>query len=295
MRASEIVTTPGHPVLAPAPRGVRVAARVHRSIAPRSMTRRGAGYGNVTADRESVESYEPTLAEMCEDFDRFWAQPQLNPDWQIARTRLNFALVYGLACHAKTMIAESLALFREPTLAMVPITRSVYEAGVTAQWLRQVPDADIALMRESRRLQAALTTTMIASANPEYQESGRIRSEQQEPPIPVGQGPNSAGFEQICNTFGPGQELYLYYRMLCGPVHAGVQAADVWLGEDSVMGFRARRQPRFGFTHEAGWLAAWGLALAHRALDELIIDSPRADFLDRIEREEQMTTRLPLA
>jgi len=247
-----------------------------------------------TSDEEDLESYEPLLAEMCADFDRFWARPQLNRDTRIAPSVLTFAMVYGLACHARTLVAESLPLFTKPTLAMVPIIRSVFEAGVTAQWLRWVRDSDVSLMRAHRRQQTLLTDSLLESANPMFHESGRHRRAEEEPPIPLGEGPDSASFKAICYSFATGPDLYLHYRMLCGPVHAGVQAADVWLAETDDGQLRVRREPRFGFANEGGWIAAFGLGLAHRALDDMVVGSPRANFLNRAERRAEMLTRLAL-
>jgi len=81
--------------------------------------------------------------------------------------------------------------------------------------------------------------------------------------------------------------------MLCGPVHAGIEAADVWLnmeGDQLVI----RREPRELWGEVLAWIALWSLGMSGRALANLMKGSPRKAFLDQMEQRGEFTSMLTL-
>ena len=72
---------------------------------------------------------------------------------------------------------------------------------------------------------------------------------------------------------------------------------DAWNGLRGIrsMGVRVRHQPQeFLSLASVGRLAYQGLGWSSRAVDDLIAESPRSDFLDSVEQRTQFSTRLKI-
>lgn len=212
-----------------------------------------------------------------------------------------FVLVYGLACHADLLTAEVMPMLDEkdprPRLAAVPIVRSMFEAGLTAQWLTLVPLAELRLAKKHRDVYREMTSEMHASKVPLIKEMAARRDQYDEqgfltdPSMPV-----SSGIKPICDSLVEGHSLYLLYRILCGHVHAGIEAAELWVSGDAgaASGFRVRHSPQEEWGALLDAIAFWSSLWAARALDDIVMNNPRRNLLNRIRDKGQSESRLHL-
>jgi hypothetical protein len=246
-----------------------------------------------------VPDYIALLEEMCADFDLFLQRGNyvLNPQ---VRNQAKVMLVCGLNSHAHYLIGQCLRLLAESPIAVVPIVRTVFECGVMAQWLRWIPGSELSLTEERRRVMKAQTRDLSRSQTPRYREAaaeaaqhGVFTNWPDLADVPPG---SDAKFEAICRAFDAQADLYSNYRFLCGYTHAGIDLATVWIVLDGALeaqNVRFRHEPQEILSlASVGRLAYQGLGWSSRAVDDLIAESPRSDFLDSVEQRTQLATRL---
>lgn len=223
------------------------------------------------------------------DFERFQRRWSITAAAE-ARTSTTWATIYGLTCHAHELVRSGFLRVDPGSISTAPIARSVFEAGVTAQWLRWQPDADLALLRKRRREQLKLTEDLQSSPLEGQRAAGaRRRQSHVEPEIPRTsvQEPDTS-FRAICMTFEQGTELYVYYRVLCGQMHAGVEAAETWLEVDEKGELHVRRTPKEVGRLAWPYLTLLGVLWASRALDDVIRPSTRGNFLNRVAKDAKL-------
>ena len=238
---------------------------------------------------------------MCADFALFQRRENYALKPQV-RNQAKVMLVCGLNSHSHYLIGRCLRLLAESPIAVVPIVRSVFECGVMAQWLRWIPGSELSLMEERRRLLVALTGDLSRSQTPHYREVAAASAEHgiftRWPNLADVPPASAAKFEAICRAFDAEADLYSDYRFLCGYTHAGIDLANVWIVLDGALdagGVRVRNQPQeFLSLASVGRLAYQGLGWSSRAVDDLIAESPRSDFLDSVEQRTQFSTRLKI-
>lgn len=214
---------------------------------------------------------------------------------------LKFAVIYGLACHTDMLACEVLPLLDtddpRPRLAAVPIVRSIYEAGLTAQWVSRVPGAEYRIAKKHHDVARQQTEELKKSGLALLREAADIRAKRDddEEPAAYPDMPSSASIQSICETFEGGTDLYLIYRMLCGNTHAGVETIDEWLSLDDgvTSGYRVRADPKNHWDQLTDAVALWGVVWAAFAFDDLVKNTPRRSFLNKVARVGMVVPRLP--
>jgi hypothetical protein len=245
----------------------------------------------VNRDTGAVVTALSLLGQMVEDFGRFEGDFSVSSS---ARSVQNFALTYGLACHTHEVVEQGLPIFATESVACVPLIRNVFEAGVTAQWLLGVDNAGITLVQEHARQRRALRRNLSESPDLNLQSMAtRVHLEDESVDF-SNTLPYRPTFEAICRAFVEGNDLYAYYRLLCGHTHAGVEVADEWLDldEQHPSGLALRRAPRTLWSDSWLYLALLGLGWSSRALDRVVLGEPRRAFLDRVEQEAHVRFQL---
>lgn len=205
------------------------------------------------------------------------------------------ALLYGLQAHAFSLAEATIDLWGHPGLrvAALPLTRAIFEAGITAQWVAQDPEAGVAVVAAHADNRRKLADNLQKVTGPFADAAPEIRAA-----IPAVTSNKSSTAQKIVNIaaqFSNGDELYAYYRILCGQTHAGVEVADRWLNFDTDGAVSFLSQPKIRPAQEE-FLAIYGLLLAASAFEESIhTEGPEVTgFLDDIAREVGLPNTLTL-
>lgn len=246
---------------------------------------------------EDVPDYLQLVNQLHDDFSTFQeGRRQVHLKKHVPHPR--FAVLYGLACQTDMLSREALPLLDtddpRPRLAAVPIVRSVYETGLTAQWVAGTPLAEYRIAKKHRDVQREVTTALRLSANPLFREAAEHREDRYDESqfdMPDGTPP-SAGVKAICESLEGGNDLYLIYRMLCGNTHPGVEAIDVWLNPNENSGVALRPYPREPWREALDAVCLWGVLWASVALDDVVKNSPRRNLLNRTAGRSQAVLRL---
>ena len=146
-------------------------------------------------------------------------------------------LLAGLHAHAYALAEASVPLWVDEVLVVAarPVARSLFETGVIAQWVAHDPEASAALVaaydEDQRKLAGSLRRAQrLAKLAPSV--------EARRPRVTSAKRGVAESFKNITDQFTDGEELYSYYRLLCGQTHAGVEVADQWLaGEEEGRAF----------------------------------------------------------
>lgn len=196
------------------------------------------------------------------------------------------ALLYGLRAHAYSLAEATIDLWDRPGLrvAALPLTRAIFEAGLTAQWVAQDSDAGLAMVAAFADNRRKLADNMQKVTGPLADAAAEIRTAV--PDVTSRKLGTAQKIISIANQFENGDELYTYYRILCGRTHAGVEVADKWLAMDPNGVISFLREPNAGPVREE-FLAILGLLLASSAFEESIQPetSEVTAFLDDVARE----------
>lgn len=204
-------------------------------------------------------------------------------------------LLHGLRAHAYSLAEATIDLWDRPGLrvAALPLTRAIFEAGLTAQWVAQDPDASVALVAAFADHRKKLADNMQKVAGPFADAAADVRTSA--PAVTSKKLGTAQKIVNIASQFENGDELYVYYRILCGQTHAGVEVADKWLAMDrnGVVSFLA--EPDASSAQEE-FLAILGLLLASSAFEESVHaeSGEVTGFLDDIAREVGLPNTLVL-
>ncbi|GAA3117430.1 hypothetical protein JOF29_006060 [Kribbella aluminosa] len=152
---------------------------------------------------------------------------------------LRLVMAYGLAAQAHDVGQDAVRAIRDGRYgAAPPLTRVVFECGVTAQWLVIEPEAATAMAAEAHRQRIALAGTMAKTQRfLRHAESVRVSAG----PAPPPQSVSSKNFEKVCAQVDPAGDLYVMYRTLSADAHAGAPIIHRWIGESGdppVLGWR---------------------------------------------------------
>lgn len=223
---------------------------------------------------------------MCDDWSSFTGSGSpLRPSRE-GRDETTFGLLFGLTAQAHELVRGGLPIMEPMTTAAHPVIRSVYELGVTAQWVYWVPGAELQVAKEAVRKRRNLINQMKKSTSTEFLQTAKRWEEEEESPD-LSSVARMPSFEAVCGHFDTGDELYMHYRLMSGNTHAGAEAADRWLAIEEgrlVLRAHAREDP-------PAWMyfAVLGLMWASRALNDALKKSPRSNFLNRIAREAEIS------
>lgn len=154
-------------------------------------------------------------------------------------------------------------------LLLMPQIRSIYETGITAQWIAQVDDAPYAWMSEGRRQSANLVEKLRTSRSEVFRDAaGPIwKARVDYPDLPSKSKAIARNFEKICNDIGVGADgSYQYYKLMCAFTHPSVDLADQYLAaiEDD-HDLQILTDPKFDKTDAWLYLAVLGTILAQMA------------------------------
>lgn len=185
--------------------------------------------------------------------------------------RARAACLYGLAMNNTNLLEFVTKAHREGTspLLLMPQIRSIYETGITAQWIAQVEDAPYAWMGEGRRQSASLVEKLRTSRSEVFRDAADPiwKARVDYPDLPSKSKATARSFEKICDDIGVGADgSYQYYKLMCAFTHPSVDLADQYLAAvENDLGFQAYRAPKFDKTDAWLYLAVIGTALAQMA------------------------------
>ncbi|MBM7365526.1 DUF5677 domain-containing protein [Gordonia hydrophobica] len=199
--------------------------------------------------------------------------------------------LYGLAMNNTNLleyIAQSHRGGVSPLLLM-PLVRTVYETGITAQWIAQVDDAPNAWINESRRQSGILVRALRESTNDTFRSAAdsveKARVAYDDLADPASAQSVAKNFKDICDEIGVGADgSYQYYKLLCAFTHPSVDLADEYIAQDQddpPTSFMALRVPKFDATDAWLFLAVaatvWAqIAFQYKAKDDRLKNRLRA-------------------
>ncbi|WOC11974.1 DUF5677 domain-containing protein [Gordonia sp. MP11Mi] len=198
--------------------------------------------------------------------------------------------LYGLAMNNTKLLEFIAKSYREEAspLILMPLVRTSYETGITAQWIAQVRDAPNAWINESRRQSAGLVRILRGSNNETFRSAAdpveKARVAYADLPDPASARTVAASFKEICDEVGVGADgSYQYYKLLCAFTHPSVDLADQYIAQDQTnppTSLVALREPKFDATDAWLFLAVvatvWAqMAFQYRAQDRVLRNSLR--------------------
>jgi hypothetical protein len=195
--------------------------------------------------------------------------------------------VLGLVAHAHRM-GHAVAHLVDAgfTIETAPTVRSIYEHGLTAQWMAQYGgNASLGVLKEEVRQRGA-AATLIESLPSVRNLPGAeevLQGLREDLVVPGTEADGSARyFWRLCQDLDEGS-LYLTYRVLSGYAHPGTTTAGFYrqVGDEPELQLTPRE-----VEHETTWLfhTCTGLVWAARAADLLDIQRPRRQPLRRAAR-----------
>ena len=170
--------------------------------------------------------------------------------------------------------------------AAMPLARVIYECGLSAQWVAQVPDAAEAFTNEGIRARRNLRETLRQAASAAFRESATRVVHADDDFHPSLSDASARYFEQLCLDLEPaGYEAYAVYRAMSALSHAGAETADAYvrLTEEGHLTFAQR--PRATDNEAFLSLVCAGLIWSARALDFFEKGRPRRNELRARARE----------
>lgn len=170
-------------------------------------------------------------------------------------------------------------------LLIAPLTRAVFEHGLTAAWLWQVHDSMPTFVKEIARNKKNVLSQTRAWALPMSQEAYQeldTRIAEAEAASQITAGPLK--IERMCNDFDTNHHLYGIYRWLCALTHASVDVLDAYVDETAPNNYTLMRTPRDGLPlhvqlHTVASALVWSGWAVHHAHH----DKSRRSMLRRIE------------
>lgn len=199
------------------------------------------------------------------------------------------ACLYGLAMHNTNLLEFVSQSHRGGTspLFLMPQIRTIFETGITGQWIAQVDDAASAWINDGRRQSVNLVDRLRNSSNDAFRaaadpiENARVNYA----PLPSTSGQVARSFENICDEIGTGADgSYQYYKVMCGFTHPSVDLSDQYLADeqgDPPTGLHGLRAPKFDDTDVWLYLAVAGtvwaqIAFQYGAKDRILRSALRA-------------------
>ncbi|MCF8572329.1 DUF5677 domain-containing protein [Gordonia sp. HY002] len=203
--------------------------------------------------------------------------------------------LYGLAMNNTKLLDFIAQSHREGVspLILMPLVRTAYETGITAQWIAQVQDAPNAWINESRRQSAGLVRSLRGSNNDTFRSAAdqveRARVAYADLPGPASARTVATSFRQICDEIGVGADgSYQYYKLLCAFTHPSVDVADEYVAQDQTnptTSLVALREPKFDATDAWLFLAVAATVWAQMSFQYRAKDNILRNFLRSVSRE----------
>ena len=195
--------------------------------------------------------------------------------------------VLGLAAHAHRM-GHAVAQLVDAgfTIETAPMVRSIYEYGLTAQWMAQYGgNALLGVLTEEVRQRAAAAALIenLPSVRDRPGAEEVLHGLRENLGVPGTEAKHGArSFQELCRDLDE-ESLYLAYRALSGYVHAGPTTAAFYreVGDEPGLQLTPRE-----VEHDTTWLfhTCTGLVWAARAADLLDMQRPRRQPLRRAAR-----------
>ncbi|MFC8316369.1 DUF5677 domain-containing protein [Gordonia sp. NPDC057258] len=182
------------------------------------------------------------------------------------------ACVYGLAMNNTNLLHFVVRAHSKQVsgLLLMPQIRTIFETGITAQWIAQIEDGANAWINESRRQTEGLVKRLRESSIEVFNEAAdpieKARVDYEE--LPTKSGKVVRDFSKICDEIGIGADgTYQYYKLMCAFTHPSVDIADEYLVQnaDREFGFSVLREPKFNPTDAWLYLAIAGTLWAQMA------------------------------
>jgi len=196
--------------------------------------------------------------------------------------------ILGLATHTYSLAPVAVELLRRKSgWAVTPIVRLMFECGITAQWVRHVPDSHVAFVNEAARQKTnfakAVAATLLDIAGDAASAAMKTY-----PEAYTSSSGGARSFERRCRDLQPGgREYYAVYRLLCTVSHASPGLVEQYfLANESGPG----RVPTFNPRPEPETL----LLLAHLAASSLVWAGRAAGMVvkrDRLRSEFRQAAR----
>lgn len=147
--------------------------------------------------------------------------------------RRTTAVLLGISAEVVTYAGTILELLdKERSVEAIPLIRTTYEGGVTAQWVDMIgPDAATATYNEYIRQRTALSQTLSKSKREVLRDAAPTISGLEYTRTPSHSDAQARRFASLTEDFLSGTEIYSYYRMMSEFSHIGLASIDRYFSE----------------------------------------------------------------
>lgn len=209
-------------------------------------------------------------------------------------TTAQFATVFGLCANAHAMATALRPHCDEGfNVALHPLVRGIFEAGVTAQWVAQIEDADRAFVNEGIRHRKNVRDTALRCVSEVFSQGTEQMAHVDDDYWPTSSTAAARNFQSRCDDLTPGgADAYIYYRLLSATSHAGPEVTDAYLTfRDEELRLNPHTRARSDWV---AWMfiSCCGLVWAARALDYLDKTHARRSELRAIAQELSISSEM---
>lgn len=141
-----------------------------------------------------------------------------------------FVAVHSLAAHVHRLADAALILMEaDRPLEAMPLVRLAFESAITAMWLAQNEEGGRALVNEFSRQQRATRQSLSKSKNPAFAAQELDLSYVDAPDLHSYSSAQARAFQQMCEDFNGGADLYIYYRLMSAFSHPGLRVIEEYI------------------------------------------------------------------
>lgn len=192
----------------------------------------------VGSEQPDVETY----LSMIDRIDEIWSAI-MRPDGAPLITRVkdvnNAVAILGLSTHALRLAPQIAQLLRQNFGWLVPpLVRLNFECGITAQWVRHVPDGFEAFaseaLRQRRNFIDEIERTALTFDRPVATLDDELATDWSDSTSSEG---SARSFKQRCDDLAPGGDVYyVLYRYLSMTCHASSSLVDRYFADSGDLG-----------------------------------------------------------
>lgn len=141
-----------------------------------------------------------------------------------------FVAIHSLAAHVHRLGGAALMLSdAERPLEAMPLVRLAFESAITAMWLAQNEEGGRAFVNEFGRQQRAMRQALLKSSNPTFASGGNDLPYVDASDLHSNSDVQARAFQQMCEDFNGGTDLYIYYRLMSSYSHPGVRLVEEYI------------------------------------------------------------------
>lgn len=170
------------------------------------------------------------IGQMCDMWERLLTVDDSN-NYRLDVLDLNRVIGIRAHAHHAARTARAILALDETTtgIELVPLSRLVFECGVTAAWLLVTPMSGHTLLLDGVKKRKFVLDQLRDRGRPT--SPGREQTAETLRKLEETQFPTAFQFEQRCRALRGGDEVYVLYRAQSALAHAGLSLADHYIIE----------------------------------------------------------------